>query len=164
MTGTSGDPILPPAPAPTDWRGTDLLESYIEANRDRFTSEALEAAMITAGHAPEAARTAIQRVDARRAAAPMNDQARAIVYAAYGLTYLGLAFALLAAPNMYGFGPIAAAILTVVLGVAFAISRYWMVRRSAPLGLGALLSLPLVLLVLVGGACYATTLRQAVPV
>jgi hypothetical protein len=165
MTGTNGDPHgdpIPPAPAPTEWRGTSLLESYVEANRDRYTPEALEAAGVAAGHDAEAVRTAIQRVGARRAAAPVNDRARGIVYAAYGLTYFGLAAALLGAPNMYGAGPIAAGILTVVLGVAFAISRYWMVRRSAPLGLGALLSLPLVLLVIVGGACYATTLRQSV--
>jgi len=163
MTGPNGDPT-PKAPVPTEWRGPDVLESYVETNRDQFTPEALEAAAVAAGHPAEAVRTAIRRVDVRRAAAPVNNQARGIVYAAYGITWFMLVAALTGAPNMYGMGPIAAGILTVVLGVAFAISRYWMVRRSAPLGLGALLSLPLVLLVLVGGTCYATTLRQAVPV
>jgi len=163
MTGPNGDPT-PKAPAPTEWRGPDVLEKYVESNRDHFTPEALEAAAVAAGHPAEAVRATIRRVDARRAAAPVNSRARGIVYAAYGLTYVGLAAALVGAPNMYGAGPIAVGILTVVLGVAFAISRFWMVRRSAPLGLGALLSLPIVMLVLVGGACYATALRQAVPV
>jgi len=163
MTGPNGGPA-PSAPAPTEWRGTSLLESYVEANRDRYTPEALEAAMVAAGHDAEAAKAAIRRVDARRDAAPVVASARRTVYVAYGLTYLVLVMALLAAPSLYGAGVIAAGILTIVMGVALAISRYWLTRRGAPLGFGALVSLPLILLVIVGGACYATTLRSAVPV
>jgi hypothetical protein len=161
MTGTDGDPI-PPAPAPTEWRGPSLLESYVEANRDRYTPEALEAAMVAAGHEPEAARSAIRGVDARRAAAPANARARRVVYVAYGLTYLALVIGLLSLDSPYGGSVIAAGILTVVLGIAFAISYFWLTRRGAPLGIGALLSVPLIMLVIVGGACYATTLRAPI--
>jgi hypothetical protein len=157
MTGPTEDPA-PSAPTPTEWRGSSLLESYVEANRDRYTPEALATAIVAAGHDAEAARAAIGRVDARRVAAPVNKQARQLVYAAYGVTYVALVLGLLGADIMYGAGGFAAAILTVVLGVAFAISRHWLTRRSAPLGFAALVSVPLVLLVIVGGACFATTL------
>jgi apolipoprotein N-acyltransferase len=145
-----------PAPKPTG-RGTGSLDGYLDANLDRYTTEALVEAMVAAGHQPEAATAAVRRAGARREAAPTRRIAWRLVIVAYLLVYVIFEIGLLRGPNDYGGGVIAAVVLTFVLGFALAISIWWVRRRSGSFGLGALLSVPLVLLLIVGGACYATT-------
>jgi hypothetical protein len=155
MADQTGD-SLPTAPEPTEW-GTAGVDRYVEAHLDRFTPEALDAALIAAGHDPAAVSAAIGRVGARRETAPTRARARRVILIAYGLTYLVLMVGLILGPFGYGAGPIAAGILTVVLGIAFALALWMIRRRGAPMAFGTLLAGPIVLLVLVGGTCAATT-------
>ena len=155
MTRQEG--ILPEAPPPSKW-GPDAAEAYIDAHLGRYTREVLEAALVAAGHDAGSVSEAIRRVASRREAEPTRATARRIVTIAYVLTFLLLAVVLLAAEAQYGagYGVIATGILAVTLGLAFAISRFW-VGRLGTGALWAMLSLPLILLAVVGGACYATT-------
>lgn len=166
MAGPSGD-SLPPVPPPTDSEA-DSADDYVRANLDRFTPDALISALVAAGYDPAVAEDAVGRASARRDAEPVRSRAWRWVIGAYGATYVVLLVALSAGPSPgeyprpdYGFGGIAAVILTVVLGIAFAISVVWV--RRGPATLGAMLSVPLVLLVLVGGPCglfaFNSTLR-----
>jgi hypothetical protein len=133
------------------------VDAYIEAATDRFTADAITSELITAGHDPAAVSAAIARVDARREAAPTRARARRAILIAYGVTYLVLVVGLILGPFGYGAGPIAAGILTVVLGIAVALALWMIRRRGAPIAFGTLLAGPMVLLVLVGGTCAATT-------
>jgi cytochrome bd-type quinol oxidase subunit 2 len=152
MTVPNGDSTTPPAPASTE-RGAEAAEAYAEANLDRFTPDALVAALVASGHEREGAKAAVRQASARRGAAPARATARRGVLLAYGLTYLVLMLALIGLPSRYGGGQIGAVILTVVLGLALAISWWWVRRRRGSATLGAMLGLPIVLLVIVGGTC-----------
>jgi hypothetical protein len=155
MAEPPGD--LPPnAPEPTAWGGAGI-DQYVESTIDRFTSDVITSALIAAGHDPAAVSDAIRRVGVRRETAPTRARARRVILIAYGVTYLVLVVGLILGPFGYGAGPIAAGIMTVVLGIAVALAL-WMVRRpGAPMAFGTLLAGPIVLLVLVGGTCAATT-------
>lgn len=146
----------PEAPPPSEW-GTKGVDAYIEASFDKFTPEALTAALLAAGHDAAAIAAALERAAARQVSAPVRNRARTVIRAAYALTYLVLLVGLLAGPSMYGLGFVAAIILTVLLGFAFVIAAWWVGRGDAPLGFAGLLSVPVILLVVVGGACMFTT-------
>jgi hypothetical protein len=142
----------------------------VEANLDRFTPDALVAALVAAGYDQETAQGAARRAAASRDLAPTRASARRVVYVAYGLTYLVFLVGLLGGPNTYGMGQIGAVVLTFVVGIALAISVAWITRRRGTTAFATMLSVPLVLLLIVGGACYASTgapvlwLRQVVGV
>jgi hypothetical protein len=151
MTGANGG-SLPAVPRPTS-EGAGAIDAYIEANQDRFTPDALEAALVAAGHDREAANAAIRRVASRRAAGAAKGRARRVVVIAYGLVYLVLVAGLLGGPYNYGEGTIGAVILTIMLGIALAIGLWWIGRRRTSASMGGLLVLPLVLLIAIGGIC-----------
>jgi hypothetical protein len=133
------------------------VSEYVDANFDRYTADALVAVALAAGYPEADVRSAIEAARARRQATEPGIPARRIVIGAYLITYLALLVGLYwpgasAAP----FGALAAIILSVVLGLAFLISLGWL-AMALPSSLVGLLSVPLVLLVLVGGSCIATS-------
>ena len=78
------------------------------------------------------------------------------------MTYLVFAVVFLTQPFSYGLGAIALVILTVVLLIALGLSSIWTRRRTwrergASVSIAAILSLPVILLVLVAGTCAVTT-------
>ena len=177
MTG-SQPPETPPADGSTGprpaWEASVLpstehvrvLAEHFLRYRRTHTAEALGRAALTAGYSQEEIVAAINRVEAGLAAieasAPKRALAQRAILAAYGLTYLVLAVALLNQANLYGFGAIAVFILTPVLGLALLISMVWArwsgwARRGASVNIAVILSLPVILLVLVAGSCVVTT-------
>lgn len=92
-----------------------------------------------------------------RSSRPVLDRARRLISGAYGVTYFVFVVGLLTGPSFDGAGPILLGVLTVTLDGAFLVSRWWTGRRRAAPSLAGLLLLPVILLGLVGGACYATT-------
>lgn len=144
----------PPTPPATGWR-RDAIDAYVAANLERWTDDAIIGALVSVGHDPGAASEAVAQARQRRRAAPMRAVARRRMWLAYGLTYLVLMVILLTAPSRYGTGQIEAVILTVVLGMAVAIGSWWVGRRDLAT-VGGMLSLPLVLLAVIGGTCAMT--------
>lgn len=155
MADQRGDPPTE-VPGPSAW-GDEGLVQYVDANLDAYTPEALEAAIVGAGHDPVAAQAAMRVVRARRAARPVKSRARILVLIAYAITYAVFVLALLDAELAYGASGLAVGVLTVTMIPALAISFWWLRRRDAPITLLPLLFVPLIVLVAVGGACYATT-------
>jgi hypothetical protein len=148
-----GEDRLPAAPAPTPW-GSEAAEAYVAEHIDRFTPEALTTALEAAGYEPAVAREAIRRGEARHAVAPTRATARRVVLVAYLATFAIFAALLLSGG---GSGAIATVVLALTLGLAFVISIPWLRWRRLS-ALWAMVSVPLILLVVVGGACYSVTL------
>jgi len=169
-----------PAGAPAPRRGDSgfdasfrpqILHEYFWSNRDRFTEAALAAAAQSSGYTPDEIATAIASVVRRRAdeaaARPVKARARRYVLAAYGITFVVFAFALLrptAPDNSYyrGFGPVALGILGFTMLVALLLGLAWVGGRRpsaerAEGALGVMLAVPFVLLVVVAGLCVVTT-------
>ena len=155
MAGANGGP-LPEAPAPTG-SDSDALDSYIEANLDRFTEGSLRAAAERAGFSGDEIEKAIRRAGARRQTAPLAARARRIVLAAYAITYLVLVVGLVGRRDYSSDGGLLTLVLTIALGIALAIGLWWIGRRRTSAGLGTLLALPLVLLIAIGGICSFTS-------
>jgi hypothetical protein len=154
-----GDPNAPPTgTGPPIAPGSATIDEYVETNFDRYTPEALAAAAIAAGYAEADVMRAIEAATARRRRSPDVEHVRRIVAGAYLVTYLVLAAGLLSAPStsVGSFGVVAVVILTLLLGLAFLMSLGWLAMDWVSSFIG-LVSVPLVLLVLVGGACVATT-------
>ena len=147
-------PPEPPGPAAAPADGLEPISAYLVANGDRYTAEALGARLVDAGHNPDLVWAALRR---RRGKGDVRKSARLAVVVAYGVTYLVFAISLFGA-NAYSFGAGAVTILTVVLGLALWISLWWIGRRGTGMGFAALVVVPAVQLVLVGGVC-ATTAR-----
>jgi hypothetical protein len=143
-----------------------LLANHFRTYAGTHTTESLGRAAMAAGYSHEEVLAAIARVEASFAAAEASAPKRALaqraILAAYGVTYLVLAVALLTQRNAYGYGSIALFILTVVLGLALLLSMLW-ARRSrwvdqgTSVNIAVILSLPVILLVLVAGSCVVTT-------
>ena len=143
-----------------------ILAEHFLRHRRTHTAEALGRAALEAGYSHEEVVAAINSVDAGLAAAeasaPTRKTAQRAILAAYGLTYLVFAIVFLTQPFSYGIGVIALIILTGVLGLALGLSALWARRRAwrergASVSIGAILSLPVILLVLVAGTCAFTT-------
>jgi len=165
-----------PAGAPAPRRGDSgfdasfrpqILHQYFWSNRDRFTEAALTAAAQSSGYTPDEIATAIASVAKRRAdeaaARPVKARARRYVLAAYGITFLVFAFALLrpTAPD-HSFAPVALGILGFTMLIALLLGLAWVAGRRpsaerAEGALGVMLAVPFVLLVVVAGLCVVTT-------
>lgn len=163
-----------PAGAPAPRRGDSgfdasfrpqILHEYFWSNRDRFTEAALAAAAQSSGYTPDEIATAIASVAKRRAdeaaAKPVKARARRYVLAAYGITFVVFAFALLR-PTPPGFGPVALGILGFTMLIALLLGLAWVGGRRpsaehAEGALGVMLAVPFVLLIVVAGLCVVTT-------
>lgn len=148
-----------------------LAEHFLRYRRTH-TAEALGRAALGAGYSQEEVVAAIHAVDAglasAEASAPRRATAQRAILAAYGLTYLVFAFVFLTQPFSYGIGVIALIILTGVLGLALGLSALWARRgtwreQGASVSIAAILSLPVILLVLVAGTCALSTFPSIRP-
>lgn len=177
MTDAQPPETPPPANGPTGPRPpfgsvlhpddrARLLANHFRTYAGTHTTEALGRAAMAAGYSHEEVLAAIARVEgsfaAAEASAPKRALAQRAILAAYGLTYLVFAIVFLTQPFSYGVGVVALIILTGVLGLALGLSALWARRRTwrergASVSIGAILSLPVVLLVLVAGTCAFST-------
>ncbi len=164
-TDARPDPEIPaPPPGPTGWV-SDPLRAWINANRGRFTDDALMAQAIAAGHPEAVVRELIQAAIDAEVSAPVRARARRIITVLYLGGYAILVAAMLFGPGReygYGGGEIGSGILTFALGTAFLVSVVWLRRgvRAASAGgaLPMLLSVPVILWLGVSGLCVATGL------
>jgi hypothetical protein len=143
-----------------------MLADHFMANVGSHTPEALGRTALAAGYTQEEVDAAIAslgpRLAAAEASAPTRKIAQQTILALYALTYLLFAIVFLTQSFSYGIGVIALIILTGVLGLALGLSALWARRRTwrergASVSIAAILSLPIVLLVLVAGTCAYTT-------
>ena len=148
-----------------------ILAEHFLRYRRTHTAEALGREALKAGYSQEEVVAAINAVDAGlasvEASAPKRRTAQRAILAAYGLTYLVFAIVFLTQTFSNGLGVIALIILTGVLGLALGLSSMWARRgawrqRGASVNIAAILSLPVVLLVLVAGTCAVTTFPSIV--
>jgi hypothetical protein len=143
-----------------------VLTEHFVANARRHTPEALAQAALGAGYTQEDVQAAFTAADVRitaaEASAPTRARAQRMILVAYLLTYVVFAIVFLSQPFAIGVGPIALGILTFVMLVALGLSALW-ARRSkwtdqgAGATVGAILSVPIILLLLVAGTCAFTT-------
>jgi hypothetical protein len=143
-----------------------VLTEHFVANARGHTPDALARAALGAGYTHEDVQAAFSAADARitaaEASAPTRARAQRMILVAYLLTYLVFAIVFLSQPFGFGVGPIALGILTVVMLIALGLSALW-ARRSkwsdqgAGATVGAILSVPIILLLLVAGTCAFTT-------
>jgi hypothetical protein len=153
-----------PAPAPNPEQPTGSLARYLDTNSGRYTEEALARAARDAGYPDAAVDQALAEARARAAAAaPVRARATRIVLAAYLITYAVLVAGMFASEyaRRYGGHVIGAVILAFLLLLALLISRAWLRSRARRVGdatsaMAALLSVPIVLLVVVAGLCIGT--------
>jgi hypothetical protein len=162
QTPRQGD--SPPPSWPSASFGTDRvrhLGGWVEQHRTTFTAAALEKAAIDAGYTREEFGEALAEAAAGEAAKnlkPLRSRARFVVLAGYAIVWGLFATAFLTRDYMYGIGPLALTILTVFLGCALFVSWLWLgARHPDPTdvnrAMAVLLSLPVVLLLVVGGLC-----------
>ena len=151
-----GDPEMPDEASGIQ---AATIQAYVEANLDRFTPDVVSASLMEAGHDPVLVASIIAQVTADRATAPIRSRARRAIVALYGLTYVGLTALFLLTPAessqsslLKTLGPI---LLVPELLVALGAALLWAGRRRPDIGFLARLSVPLILLVGVGGACVA---------
>jgi predicted permease len=149
--------------SPRPDRSQGALIAYLEANRGKFTDEALTEALMKEGYSKEAVVAGFAAIAAADASKPVRARARNLVLAAYGITYAVLVLGMLTTSANYGAGGIGTAVLTLTLGLALAISL-WVVRRSkgkvdgGAMVMAGMLAVPVILLVIVAGLCVATGL------
>jgi len=131
----------------------------------RYTDTALTDHLMKVGHDRADIEAALRAAAAADLVGPVNARARLTVRLLYLITYGLLVAGMLInqRSGSYGAGYLGTAVLTLVLGLAFLLARVWLRRRGnrdrpVPAGMLAMLSVPLVLLVLVAGACLATGL------
>ena len=151
-----------PSVPPSDGRQAQVpaprssLSVYVETNIDRYSADALVAAALAAGYPEPEVMAAIEAAAKRRRGGNVNERARWLVYGAYLVTYLLLSAGLLIPPESVpldlGWG--AWYVLTGAAGLAFLVSFRVMGRATTT---AAVLGVPLVLLVIVGGLCVYTT-------
>lgn len=143
----------------------EKLQAYVHANAGKFTDAAITAELLRAGYDRADITAALSGAAAADVSAPVRSRARRIVILAYLLTYGLLVAGMLtnSGSGSYGAGIIGTIVLTVVLGLAFLIAAVWLRRqgsRERPVApdLTAMIAIPLILLVIVAGACLATGL------
>jgi len=142
-----------------------VLTEHFVANARGHTPEALGRAALGAGYTQEDVQAALAAADARltaaEASAPTRAKAQRMILVAYLLTYLVFAIVFLT-QQFYGAGPVFLGILTFSMLVALGLSALWArrskwIERGAGAGIGAILSVPIILLVLVAGTCVVST-------
>jgi hypothetical protein len=163
----------PPAqgqpPAGWDMRATPPPPSsdpvaYLQANRDRYTREALDSRLAAAGHSPEAiaaAWSAALAEDSDTGRRDRREQTAGIIAIAYVATWLLVTF-LVIVPNetMYGAQPILAGILAVALFIPgliagrIALSTGWL-RRAGVGRVVAFAFVPMLILFALAGTCVS---------
>jgi hypothetical protein len=145
----------------------DDLVTYLRANSNRYTREALDSQLAAAGHPPEAVTAAWAAVQAEDDAAGLRDrrgQTARIIALAYALTWL-LVTLLVIVPSGGGtYSPIAllSGILAValfipgVIAVAIARSTRWLRRAGVGRVVGFAI-LPMLILFALAGTCVSAT-------
>jgi hypothetical protein len=156
------NPANPTDPANSGWSasqppgGGKRLERYFAANQATTTEEALSAAARSSGHSDEAIAAAWARVRADELAAPIRQRARAIVLAAYLLTFAALMTGMIV--NSSSTIVISGSVLLVSMLIGLGLSLL-MVRLAGPgAAIAAVLAGPVIVLVIVAGLCVATGL------
>jgi hypothetical protein len=153
----------PAAPGPPSQPGAGGLSAYLAANRGRFTDEVLVEAAAKAGWSADAVRNELAALNDRQVTGPVRARARRIVIVLYLVGYLVLVVAMLSNVGNYGAGPIGTIVLTVALGIAFALGSLWVGHKRINAdrlegSLPVLIALPAVLWLIVTGLCVATGL------
>jgi len=156
-----------PDPRP---EAVEAAVAWLRERGDTFTPEALERGLRYGGYTEGEIEAAFKQLASPGGAEPTpvgNDlRARAAVILVVGfLATWGLMSLLLARPNTYGgmdYGPIAAVILAIVLGLfglisLIAIAVNTRLRRGAEGALVAVLTIPFILLFIIAGLCVVTT-------
>jgi hypothetical protein len=166
QTPPSSESTAPRPIAPQRWSPADrvtILTDHFVANARSHTPDALGRSALEAGYTQEDVTTAIVAADARLTAAENSALARTTaqrtILAMYVMTYLAFAFLLLS-QEFYGYGAILLTILTVAMLLALGLSALWVRRgawREPGASVGAILSVPIILLLLVAGPCAYTT-------
>ncbi|HEX7346372.1 MAG TPA: hypothetical protein VF253_06245 [Candidatus Limnocylindrales bacterium] len=169
--GGRGQAPRPRQPGTEPVRRQHVLIGYLWSNRDRFGEGALANAASEAGYTAEEIADAAAEVARRRrdemAARPVRARARRTVLAIYGITFLVFAVLFLRptgeeASYFRAFAPAALGVLGFVMLVALSIglAAIGAQRPSADRAEGAfgvMLAVPVILLLVVGGLCVATT-------
>jgi hypothetical protein len=153
----------PDAPGQSGAPGAGGLRAYLAANRGRFTDESLIDAAVKSGWSEAAVKSELAELADRQVTAPIRARARRIVIALYLIGYLVLVAGMLSNGGNYGAGPIGTVVLTVALGIAFAIGSLWVGRKRIRAerlegSLPVLIALPAILWLVVTGLCVATGL------
>lgn len=167
---TKPSPPIHAGPDPAGRR--HVLVRYLWEYRDRYTEDALSQAAGEAGFSPEEIAEAAGEVARRRrdeiAARPVKARARRAVLLIYGITFLVFAVLFLRPnPNenvlMRGVvEQVVVVVLAFVLLVALSMAFTFIGSRRpseerAEEALGVMLAVPVVLLVIVSGLCFATS-------
>lgn len=128
------------------------LQAYVARYGGKFTDAAITTELLRAGYAAEDIRAALTEVSGGITA--RTSRATRTILAAYAVTFALLTIGMLS--NSASGGVI---VLGVSLGFALLLSLLWArKRRAATATLGALLAIPVVLLIIVAGLCLATGL------
>ena len=170
MTAESPTPAAPP-PDGAAARDVTALNAYVAQYYGKYTDAALTDHLLKIGHQRADIDAALRAAAAADQVGPVNARARMIVRLLYLVTYGVLVAGMLFASRAfdYGAGIIGTIVLTVVLGIAFLISVVWLRwRGSRDRGMRpdliTMLAIPVVLLILVAGACLATGMPFPTPI
>ena len=159
--GTSWAEQFGPPPPSSD------IAAYVEANRGRYTREALDKRLLGAGHAPdaiEAAWAALAKEDAETGRRDRRDQTAAIIGGAYVVTWFAVTMLAIipSADGPYIGAELLAGILAVALfvpgliAVVVARSAGWL--RHAGVGrVVAFAIVPMLILFALAGTCVGVT-------
>lgn len=156
------DASTPPKPYPA--QPVESLTRWFEANRGRFTDEALGDAARQVGYPDQAIEGAMALVRAHETAAPIRRRARQAIIAAYLLTFAALVIGTFSSEltRRSGMAEVSSAILAVTMFLALLASLAWLGSRrptaTGQLAFTGLLAVPVILLVVVAGLCVATGL------
>lgn len=138
------------------------IDAYLRQNADRYTSDALRAALVDAGHDPAAVDAALAEWRTRRTTATdERDRFWRFTWLFHGLALFVVVVLVAVASGDYimrGVWPIVAAILAIVLLLGVALSGLIGGRLLLPrTGLAWALVVPVASALLIGGTCYAMT-------
>jgi hypothetical protein len=118
---------------------------------------------VKAGWSADAVQNELAALTDGQATAPIRARARRIVIVLYLVGYAVLVAAMLTNVGNYGGGGIGTVVLTVALGIAFAVGSLWVRRKRISAdrlegSLPVLIALPAILWLVVTGLCVATGL------
>lgn len=139
--------------------GTKGLEAYLEANRSKFTDDALRDAAVTGGWEASTVDAALGRVREAELSAPTKARARRLVRWLYIGGFVALSIGMIL--NIAAAAAIGIPILAATLGLAYFLGSVWMGSRRVGGGettraLVVLLIVPVTLWVALTGLCLAT--------